>query len=420
MRFLPCGIAKISPALQDGGIPFPVGLGSVALCGAAFSLPAVRNGYPRWCAPVSWTNFSSRCRWWISGVAILLWIGLGVLTMRGQVAGKCGLRPKTDGYIGEPRPEARPAASVGDATLAGAVTDPSGALVPGARVLLRAKGSGEQRSTVSGEQGGFEFCGLAPGEYVVSVTAAGFEAASTLVEGLGEEEHRELAGLAVALPAGHADASVTLNERELASEELHAAEQQRIVGFPDFYTSFVWNATPLDAGQKLSLGVRATTDRMAFVTAGLVASGEQIRGTFPGYGGGIGGFGKRYGAAYADGFIGKFVGSALLPSLFRQDPRYFYMGPNGTVKRRVWHAVVSAFATRGDNGRTEPNYSHILGNASAGALSALYHPAGDSAGKLALDNALLGSLGEAGVNVVRELFLKRFVRGGDVDVNGMP
>ena len=398
--------------------PFPVGRSAIA--GTVVSAPPGLCGFFfRRCIPVSWSLFSSRFRWLIGGVAILLWMGLSVLTMRGQALRDCGFRPDTEELTNRPQVQERETVSDREATLAGVITDPSGAVVPGATVVLQGIESGLVWSTVSGQQGGFEFAGLLRGNYKISVKAAGFQGAVASAE-LTAGERRELEPIVVALPAGHADAYVTADQRDLAGDELHAAEGQRIAGFPDFYTSFVWNAAPLDARQKLSLGVRATTDRMAFVTAGLVASGEQIRGTFPGYGGGVGGFGKRYGAAYADGFTGKFVGGALLPSIFRQDPRYFYMGPSGTLKQRVWHAVASAFVTRGDNGRTEPNYSHILGNASSGALSSLYHPAADSAGKLALDNALLGSLGEAGVNVVRELFLKRFVRGGDVDVKGMP
>lgn len=306
------------------------------------------------------------------------------------------------------------------ASLAGQVIDQSGALIPGARLLVRLPGHRRDREILADSEGRFTLGGLPAGEYSFVVTAPGFQSFESVPLTLHPGEERKLDPVTLAVPANHADAYVTMNRQEIATAELHAAEQQRIVGFPDFYTSFVWNAAPLDARQKLSLGLHATTDRMAFVTAGLVASAEQIKGTFPEFGPGYKGFGKRYGAAYADGFTGKFIGGALLPSLFRQDPRYFYMGPNGTYQQRVRHAVASAFLVRGDNGHTELNYSHILGNASAGALSTFYHPASDSAGKLALDNALLGTLGEAGVNVVRELFLKRFVRGGDVDANGMP
>ena len=67
----------------------------------------------------------------------------------------------------------------------------------------------------------------------------------------------------------------------------------------------------------------------------------------------------------------KFLGGAVLPSVFRQDPRYFYMGPNGTTKQRLRHALLSGVLTRADSGRMQLNYSHILGNAGACALSVL-------------------------------------------------
>jgi len=38
------------------------------------------------------------------------------------------------------------------------------------------------------------------------------------------------------------------------------------------------------------------------------------------------GYAKRYGASYADVVAGTLIGSAILPSLLKQDPRYFYKG----------------------------------------------------------------------------------------------
>ncbi len=354
-------------------------------------------------------------RWWW----VLLFL-LAARLSRGVEAGAQAMSAPAQQHPAIAASANLPSAPVPLGQLGGEVLDSSGALVPGAQVLLHVPGRARANTVATDAEGRFIFTVLPPGRYSFVVTAPGFASFESVPFTLASGENRRLEPVRLVIPSGHADVYVTLNRKQIAAAELHAAEQQRIVGFPDFYTSFVWDAAPLDARQKLSLGLHATTDRMAFVTAALVASGEQIKGTFPEWGDGADGFGRRYGAAYADGFISKILGSAVLPSVFRQDPRYFYMGPHGTVKQRVRHAVFSAFLTRGDNGRMQPNYSHILGNASAGAISTLYHPAADSAGKLALDNALLGTVGEAGVNIVRELFLKRFVRGGDVDANGMP
>ena len=58
----------------------------------------------------------------------------------------------------------------------------------------------------------------------------------------------------------------------------------------------------------------------------MFAAAEQWQNTFPGYGQGAQGYAKRYGAAYADEAISRMIGSAMLPSLLHQDPRYFYRG----------------------------------------------------------------------------------------------
>ena len=278
-------------------------------------------------------------------------------------------------------------------------------------MLLTSGISGSERTTVTDGEGRFRFPGLHAGRYVVRVAADGFERFTSDALPVRSSDAPSELSITLALAVNHTEVFVTPSRHELAEDQIHALEQQHVLGlFPDFYTSFVANPAPLDAGQKFSLALHATTDRMAFVTAGLVASGEQIQNTFPEWGRGASGYARRYGAAYTDAFIGKFLGAAVLPSAFRQDPRYFYMGA-GNVGARARHAVLSAILARHDTGRWEPNYSHILGNAAAGALSTTYHPAANSAEKLALDNALLGTLGEAGVNLAREFLLKPFVRG---------
>ena len=303
-----------------------------------------------------------------------------------------------------------PATIAATASLAGSISDVSGALIPGAHILLTATSTGAIRSSSADAEGRFSFNDLAPGSYALTASAPGFEPAALAHIQLHAGETYQLPTLDLIVPASHADVIVSVTERQLATEELHAEEHQRIVGFPDFYTTYASNPAPLGPGQKFSLALRATTDPMSFVGAALIAGGEQVEHTFPAYGQGVRGYAKRYGAAYTDAFTGKMIGYAVLPTVFRQDPRYYYLG-KGSYKHRALHAILSALIARSDSGRMEPNYSHFLGNAAAGALSTLYHPATDSAAKLALDNALLGTLGEAGVNLVREFVLKHVTSG---------
>ena len=59
-------------------------------------------------------------------------------------------------------------------TLTGTVTDPSGAVVPQAKVSLKNEGSGDLRRTVSNADGFFTFAAVPAGRYEVSIEAPGF------------------------------------------------------------------------------------------------------------------------------------------------------------------------------------------------------------------------------------------------------
>ncbi|HET9527052.1 MAG TPA: TonB-dependent receptor [Pyrinomonadaceae bacterium] len=60
------------------------------------------------------------------------------------------------------------------ATLTGTVTDPNGAVVPGASVTATQTATGVRRETVSNDEGLYVLTDLAPGEYEVRVEAKGF------------------------------------------------------------------------------------------------------------------------------------------------------------------------------------------------------------------------------------------------------
>src|SRR5262249_44025379 len=121
--------------------------------------------------------------------------------------------------------------------------------------------------------------------------------------------------------------TVSGNSKQLSEEQVHIAEQQRIVGIiPNFYSSYNWNAPPMLAKQKFQLSIRSIFDPVSFFTVAAIAGAEQYQNVFPSYGNGIEGYAKRYGAAFANHVSGTLLGRAVYPSIFHQDPRYFYKG----------------------------------------------------------------------------------------------
>ena len=60
-------------------------------------------------------------------------------------------------------------------TVTGTVTDPQGAVIPGANILLHSEGSGGQRRTVSNAEGYFTIAAVPAGSYTVVVEITGFQ-----------------------------------------------------------------------------------------------------------------------------------------------------------------------------------------------------------------------------------------------------
>src|SRR6185437_11958989 len=101
----------------------------------------------------------------------------------------------------------------------------------------------------------------------------------------------------------------------IAAQQIKAEEKQRVFGvIPDFYTSYVWNAAPLDTKQKYSMALRDTFDPMTFVGISIGAGIEQANNAFPGYGQGAAGYGKRWGALFANGRTSDILSRAVFSS----------------------------------------------------------------------------------------------------------
>jgi hypothetical protein len=134
---------------------------------------------------------------------------------------------------------------------------------------------------------------------------------------------------------------------------------------------------PLTAGQKFKVVARSSFDYVQYPWYGFLAGISQAENSEPGYGQGAAGYGKRFGAAMADGTIENFTTSAVFPSLFRQDPRFFQSG-KGSFWHRTWYSFSRIIITRSDAGKAQVNYSEILGSAVAASISTYsYHPHDD-------------------------------------------
>jgi len=304
----------------------------------------------------------------------------------------------------DPQNSAPPAEGL--ASVAGTVLDVSGASVSGADVSL-IHGDGTQLLTMVSEANGeFNFTKIPAGSYLVLVNAKGFAPFTSAEFAVAVEQAYEVPD--VSLTITPANMEVTVRPTDLiAAEQIRAEEKQRLVGvIPNFYTSYIHDAAPLNWKQKFSLAARSAFDPVVYIGVGFGAGIEQATNAYPGYAQGAAGYRKRYAATFADGRSSDFLTNALFPALLHQDPRYYYRG-SGSFKSRLMHAVGSVFAARSDTGRTVPNSSYLLGDLSAAALSNLYYPKANRGANLVFTNAAVGLAGRVGMNLFREFLSKR-------------
>jgi hypothetical protein len=292
-------------------------------------------------------------------------------------------------------------------SISGTVVDQSGAVVAGARVKLTGGDASASQEAVTGTDGTFSFAKVAPGGFRLTIVAAGF-ATQTTSGTLHSGENYVAPVEALAVATAMTDVEVGVSQFEVAEEQIKVEEQQRVLGvLPNFYVSYIPDAAPLTSKQKFKLAFRTVIDPFTLVFVGGAAGVQQWQNHFVGYGQGVQGYAKRFGAGYGDTLSGAFIGGAILPSLLKQDPRYFYKG-TGSVPSRFLYAIANAFICKGDNRRWQVNYSNMLGSLASGGISNLYYPAQDRDGVgLTFENAALGIGGTAVSNLFQEFIIKK-------------
>jgi hypothetical protein len=297
----------------------------------------------------------------------------------------------------------------GTATVVGVVLDSSGAFVQGAEVNLTLSGGESLVTLKSGTNGEFTFASVPAGAYVVTVTAVGFAPFRSEEFTITGDQVYPLRSISLTV-AGVSTSVVVRPTEEIAAEQIKAEEKQRLFGvFPNFYVSYAPDPAPLTSKQKFSLAARDTFDWTGFAGVTIEAGIGQATNAHKGYGQGAAGFGKRWGAAFADTVSADLLSHYVFSSLFHQDPRYFYQG-TGTKKSRFYHAVSSAFLARSDSGKLMPNYAYFLGAIASGGISNAYYPAKDRGAGLVFSNAAIGIAMRAGQSVVQEFLFKRFTK----------
>jgi hypothetical protein len=288
----------------------------------------------------------------------------------------------------------------------GTVVDGSGAVVSGAKVTLMRKDGSTPQEILTGTNGSYTFANVAPGDFQITVTASSF-APKTFAGLLQPGQAFEAPPTVLGMGEANVVVQVGGSQEQLAQTQIKEQEKQRVIAFvPNFYVTYLPDPAPMNSKQKFQLAWKQSIDPVSFVLAGALAGVEQWQNYYSGYGQGAEGYAKRFGASYADSVTSTFFGSGIFPSLFKQDPRYFYRG-TGSKKSRFMHAVASAVIARGDNKRWQPNYSGMLGALAASGLSNTYYPKNERGVGLTFENAGVGIGTTAAINVLQEFVVRK-------------
>jgi hypothetical protein len=151
-------------------------------------------------------------------------------------------------------------------------------------------------------------------------------------------------------------------------------ESKRILGIvPNYRTSpSLQSYEPLTSGEKFKIATEDSFDRGTVALAALFGGLGQLTNSNRSFGQGASGFGRYFGASYGDFVIGDYMTEAVFPTLLHQDPRYFRLG-TGSGRSRLGYAMRQIFWTHRDSGGMQFNYSELIGNSTAVAISSAYY-----------------------------------------------
>jgi len=161
----------------------------------------------------------------------------------------------------------------------------------------------------------------------------------------------------------------------VVTSETSAKQSKRILGiFPNYRAvSADTQLPPLAWHEKFWLATKDSFDYSSFITAGMLAGVSQAKNSTPEFGHGSAAYGRYYWHAVADQAVGNYLTEAIVPTLTREDPRYYTLGHGGVLKRSRY-ALTRLLITRTDCGGSSLNFSEIIGNGAGAAISDAYYP----------------------------------------------
>jgi hypothetical protein len=126
--------------------------------------------------------------------------------------------------------------------------------------------------------------------------------------------------------------------------------------------------------EKFWLATQDSFDYSAFIYEGMLSGAAMAQKSEPPFGQGASCYGLCFAHTFADGTIENYMVEAVVPTLLKEDPRYYTLGHGGFFKRSAY-AITRVFITRRDSGSPTFNLSEVIGAGAAAGIGNSYYPA---------------------------------------------
>lgn len=193
-----------------------------------------------------------------------------------------------------------------------------------------------------------------------------------------------------------------------AQQTQHTDPQtKRILGiFPNFRAvSAQVHLPPQSVKEKFVTASEDSFDYSAFVLPAVIAAENEAVTDTPEFGGGGVGYGRYLWHDYVDQTSENYWVEFIMPTVTREDTRYYTLGPGGGGKlKRAGYALSRVVITRNDAGHDTFNLSEVVGAGAAAGVSNLYYPSPERTFSNTADKWALNVGVDAAAFMVREFW----------------
>lgn len=175
------------------------------------------------------------------------------------------------------------------------------------------------------------------------------------------------------------DGAATAEDKAADSETgVDPDSKNRIFGvMPNYTTVEGFGAVkPITGGESFKMAALDSFDPFVYPLFGFIAGISHAQNDPPEWGQTWSGYAKRYGLAFADNTVCSLVTTGLMPTLLKQDPRYYQGRATGFV-HRFYYAASRSAVTKSRTGHPQFNLSEIGGTLIVANISNLYYPASE-------------------------------------------